>query len=308
MHRYACIPQRPLYRTTSNIGAHKPTLTTVHRLETLARKQHSTLRPSHPTPSRTHTAAVRADQGAKGCNQMALAQIRLHGRVWLNVVTAACPCMHESVRASGQQSGEAGRKARGTVRPTPAPACCAERGQNGVSLQLQKGRSVTGWGRPQVKITALTIQADSASHILPQRRPAAARRGLAAARLAAACCGRSSVDCPRDGGDLQRWWGMGHVGTGHRALSAATTAARTDELANPQHAIHSPPALPVAGKSNIALRRVPALTPSTNLVRKMTLALLNMPSFSDTTMNWARNGRQGRPVLVASCMGIWQQR
>jgi hypothetical protein len=28
------------------------------------------------------------------------------------------------------------------------------------------------------------------------------------------------------------------------------------------------------------------LTPSTNLVLKMTLALLNSPSLSDTTMNW----------------------
>ena len=27
-------------------------------------------------------------------------------------------------------------------------------------------------------------------------------------------------------------------------------------------------------------------TPSTNLVLKITLALLNIPSFSDTTMNW----------------------
>ena len=32
--------------------------------------------------------------------------------------------------------------------------------------------------------------------------------------------------------------------------------------------------------------RVTADTPSTNLVRKSTLALLNMPSLSDTTMNW----------------------
>ena len=32
--------------------------------------------------------------------------------------------------------------------------------------------------------------------------------------------------------------------------------------------------------------RPTVLTPSTNLVRKMTFALLNMPSLSDTTMNW----------------------
>lgn len=31
---------------------------------------------------------------------------------------------------------------------------------------------------------------------------------------------------------------------------------------------------------------VTAETPSTNFVRKMTLALLNIPSFRDTTMNW----------------------
>ena len=31
---------------------------------------------------------------------------------------------------------------------------------------------------------------------------------------------------------------------------------------------------------------VTAETPSTNFVRKMTLALLNMPSFRETTMNW----------------------
>ena len=31
---------------------------------------------------------------------------------------------------------------------------------------------------------------------------------------------------------------------------------------------------------------VTAETPSTNFVRKMTLALLNIPSFRETTMNW----------------------
>ena len=40
--------------------------------------------------------------------------------------------------------------------------------------------------------------------------------------------------------------------------------------------------------------RVTADTPSMNLVRKMTLALLNMPSFSDTTMNWEK----GKCVLI----------
>lgn len=40
--------------------------------------------------------------------------------------------------------------------------------------------------------------------------------------------------------------------------------------------------------------RVTVETPSMNLVRKMTLALLNMPSFSDTTMNWEK----GKCVLI----------
>lgn len=81
-HAWICMhtaaPSVPHYM---NIGAHKTTLITVCQYETLARKQHSTLRPSHPTPSRTHAAAARADLGAKGCNQKALAQIRLHGRI-----------------------------------------------------------------------------------------------------------------------------------------------------------------------------------------------------------------------------------
>ena len=40
--------------------------------------------------------------------------------------------------------------------------------------------------------------------------------------------------------------------------------------------------------------RVTAETPSTNLVRKMTLALLNMPSFRETTMNC----EYGKCVLI----------
>jgi hypothetical protein len=39
--------------------------------------------------------------------------------------------------------------------------------------------------------------------------------------------------------------------------------------------------------------RVTVDTPSTNLVLKMTLALLNMPSFRDTTINWLC-GQQGQ--------------
>jgi hypothetical protein len=38
--------------------------------------------------------------------------------------------------------------------------------------------------------------------------------------------------------------------------------------------------------------RVTVDTPSTNLVRNMTLALLNMPSLSDTTMNWLCSGKR----------------
>ena len=40
-------------------------------------------------------------------------------------------------------------------------------------------------------------------------------------------------------------------------------------------------------------------TPSTNLVRKMQLALLNMPSFNDTTMNceYGKCARIMRPMF-----------
>lgn len=45
--------------------------------------------------------------------------------------------------------------------------------------------------------------------------------------------------------------------------------------------------------------RVTADTPSTNLVRKMTFALLNIPSFSETTMNcdWGKCVRIMRPMF-----------
>lgn len=48
----------------------------------------------------------------------------------------------------------------------------------------------------------------------------------------------------------------------------------------------SPPCRPAASLTV----RVTVDTPSTNLVLKMTLALLNMPSFRDTTMNWLCGG------------------
>lgn len=53
----------------------------------------------------------------------------------------------------------------------------------------------------------------------------------------------------------------------------------------PRAAAAALPPPPAWLAAELLSERVTVLTPSTNLVRKMTLALLNMPSFSDTTMN-----------------------
>lgn len=64
----------------------------------------------------------------------------------------------------------------------------------------------------------------------------------------------------------------------------------------PRAAVFSPPAASFTV-------RVTVDTPSTNLVLKITFALLNMPSFSDTTMNWLCS-QQGVGVVDARSKGV----
>lgn len=60
----------------------------------------------------------------------------------------------------------------------------------------------------------------------------------------------------------------------------------------------------LAGPAASLTVRVTVDTPSTNLVLKMTLALLNMPSFRDTTMNWLCLGAgEGREAAQAHVRG-----
>ena len=67
-----------------------------------------------------------------------------------------------------------------------------------------------------------------------------------------------------------------------RVLAHIDTAVQP--TASKQPVDHEPTVAPAVAEEALTLR-VTLDTPSTNLVRKMTFALLNIPSFSDTTMN-----------------------
>lgn len=72
------------------------------------------------------------------------------------------------------------------------------------------------------------------------------------------------------------------------------------------------PCLPLLAESLTV--RVTVDTPSTNLVLKITLALLNMPSFRDTTMNWLcgqqahDRERVGQESRWAGFVSMWEAR